>query len=85
MKKNKQRAIVSTVLLICFILVAATSAILYFNKSGIWMGIMRFTINEVHTWSGIVMMAAIIYHFILNWTMYKTELKALKKNEESKK
>ena len=82
MNRNKLRAVISTVLLICFVLVAATSAILYFNKTGMWLGIQRIVLTDIHYISGLIMLIFILVHLVINWAMYLKELKTIKKNKK---
>jgi cytochrome b subunit of formate dehydrogenase len=70
---RKIKAVLSALLVICFILVMVTGLMTYFGKTGLILGIPRGYIHSVHTWSGFVMGAAVILHFILNVRIFKGE------------
>ena len=82
MKKNKQRAIISTILLICTIIIAVTGLVLYFQQSGRVLGMPRKVIKDIHTWCGFVMVLGIIVHFIINLSIYIKEWKSFKKKDK---
>ena len=80
----KLRALVSTVLLLTFVLAAFTGVGLYLSPSGrvaneigwTFMGITKHQLETLHTVSGFLMSAIVGIHLILNWNMFVNEVKA---------
>jgi len=79
------RAIISTALLITFIVVTITGIGLYLaphgRHSSLWtfMGIPKYKLEQYHTISGFIMVGLIILHLYINRKMYIGELKQLTK------
>ncbi len=87
MKTNRVRAIISTILILTAVLSLSTGAILYFLQYGMWLCFTRLFLNDVHALSGLVMGLSIIIHFIVNYRLYKKEIKILlfrEKKQENK-
>ena len=84
MKKLHVKAILSTLLMLIFIFLAITGALLYFGKTGVVLGFSRQALRETHFWASAIMCALIAAHLALNCKLYLTELKALlrMRNEE---
>lgn len=77
MRVSKARGIISTVLIISGLLSLSTGAVLYFLDYGMWLGLTRKFLNDVHAVSGLVMGITVMAHFIVNRRMYVMEMKAL--------
>ena len=76
-KKMGFKAVVSTVLVLCFLFLAFTGALLYFGKTGVVLGISRNTLRVAHFWAAVFICAMIILHVIVNWRIYLAELRSL--------
>jgi len=80
---TKIRAILSSLLIITFIIVLFTGIGLYFSptteitKETAWtfLGFNRTQLEKIHTLSGFAMSALVIFHLLVNYTMLKTEIK----------
>jgi len=81
----KIRAILSSLLLITFIIVLFTGIGLYFSPSGkiakeiswTFLGFNKWQLENLHTRSGFFMSALIIIHLFINYKMFLGELKVL--------
>lgn len=71
------KGIISSVLILAGILVYATGAVLFFVKTGMWMGISRKSFNDIHMVVAIIMGAIICIHLMLNKKTYKKEMATL--------
>ena len=83
--KNKLRAkaIVSSLLLVCTIIIAISGIALFSSNSGIILGIPRLYITTLHAIISLIMAAGIAVHFMLNIKVYKKELKQFSKAEKT--
>ena len=79
MIKLRLKGILSSVLIVLFLVVAVSGAMLYFGRTGLIMGIPRGVIRDAHIWSGFAMTAAVPLHLILNLRVFRGELKSLAK------
>jgi len=84
MKKRSFKAVLSTLLIVLFLLLAFTGALLYFGKTGVVWGFSRHILREAHFWVAISMCVLIPVHLILNFRLFKSELKALSGKESQK-
>ena len=50
---------------------------MFFLKYGMWMGMTRKFLHDVHAVSGLVMGIAVVIHLILNRKLYKMEMREL--------
>ena len=76
MKKLSVKAILSTLLILIFIILAFSGALLYFGKTGVVLGVSRHTLREAHFWVAVSMCVFIPVHLILNLKVYISELRA---------
>jgi len=85
----KIRAVVSSLLLILAVLVIFTGIGLYLAPSGrtaretgwTFLGFNLIKLEKLHTVTGFIMAAIIVVHFIINFTVYKNEMKQLFKRK----
>ena len=78
MKKLSAKAVISTLLIIAFLLLAFTGALLYFGRTGMILGFTRHLLREVHFWSAASMCVLVPVHFILNLSVYRSELRSMR-------
>ena len=78
MKKQTYKALVSTVMIILFLCMAFTGALLHFGKTGVVWGIPRGVLSNIHFWAAVLMCVFIVLHFISNFRQYKAELRVLR-------
>jgi len=84
----KFRAILSSLILIIFIIVLFTGIGLYFSPSGriakeiSWnfLGFGKWQLENLHTLSGFIMSVLVIIHLFINSKMFFNEIKRLFKN-----
>jgi len=77
MNKLSVKAILSTLLILIFLFLAFTGALLYFGKTGVVWGFSRYMLREVHFWVAVSMCLLVPVHLLLNFRIYKTELRTL--------
>ena len=77
MTKSKIWAVVSSLLLVCVVLLTATGAALYFMKTGMIGPFRRVFLREVHVYAAAAMLVAAAVHHWLNRRAYKAEIKSL--------
>ena len=80
MKKLRLKAVLSTLLILIFLTLAFTGALLYFGKTGVVLGFSRQMLREAHFWIAVSMCALIPIHLILNLGIYRKELRMFGKN-----
>ena len=71
------KAILSTLLILIFLFMVFTGALLYFGKTGVVLGISRYVLREAHFWVAVSMCVLIPVHLIVNMRLYRSELRAL--------
>ena len=71
------KAILSSLLLLTFLFLAASGAMLHFGKTGVIMGFARSALLSTHTWAAVFMCVLLIVHLSLNRQIYLRELKSL--------
>ena len=75
------RAILSLALLIIFIVVTFTGIGLHFSPvkgiSWTFLGLNKKQLENMHTLFGFIMSALVIFHFIVNYKLFLSELKSL--------
>jgi len=90
MDKVRMRGIVSTALIVIFIIVAITGIIMIPALQEVLgigdqiTGKGKSPIEKIHTLSGILMVILCVVHFILNYNMLRNELKLLGKKKKNK-
>ncbi len=85
MKKLHIKAILSSTILVIFILVTITGIGLFLAPSGLiakttdwtFLSMTKFQLEKFHTLTGFIFVALIIVHFIMNLSLFKGELKSL--------
>ncbi|MDR0489822.1 MAG: DUF4405 domain-containing protein [Oscillospiraceae bacterium] len=78
----KIKAVLSCLLLLTFVLLACSGALLYFGKTGIVLGMPRYILREAHFWVAGLICVLIILHLLINRRIYLKELKALVKGRK---
>ena len=81
MKRPLIKAILSVLMLLIFLLLAFTGALLYFGKTGVVWGISRHILREVHFWLAISMCILTPVHFLLNYRILRSELRKVSKDQ----
>jgi len=77
MKRLHIKAIVSSLLLLIFLFLAISGAMLYFGKTGVVMGFTRSGLRSAHTCAAIAMCLLVLVHLFINRRLYFNELKSL--------
>jgi len=85
MKTQPLKAILSTLLILVFLFMLVTGALLYFGKTGVVWGISRYALREAHFWVAVSMCMLIPAHLLLNLRLYKSELRTLRGGEKREK
>ena len=81
MIRKRLKAVISSLLLLAFLYLAATGAMLYFGKTGLILGIPRRTLLDTHAWVALFMAVLVVVHLILNLQLYVAGLKSLAKRD----
>ena len=81
MKLTAVKAILSTILIPDFIILALSGALLYFGKTGVIWGMSRYAIRNAHTVAAVLMCIIIPVHVFINRRIYLAELRALNKKD----
>ena len=84
MKKLSIKAILSVILILIFLILAFTGALLHFGKTGVVLGISRHILRQIHFWIAASMCVLIPVHLFLNLHTLRTELRTLRKNKHNK-
>lgn len=78
------RAITAILLIITWVLITLSGVVLYFAPSGfrsgkaeLFLGMTKPTWDEIHFWLGVVTVAVIVIHLILDWKVLRSVLKYL--------
>lgn len=77
MKKQSLKAMVSTLLIVCFIVLALTGSLLYFGKTGVIWGFSRSNLRTVHFVAAILICLLAVAHVFLSVRVYRAELRSL--------
>ena len=83
MRQLSLKAILSTILILLFLYLAFSGALLYFGKTGMVMGVARSALREIHARAAFLLCVLVPVHFIINHRLYLSELKALFKRKGS--
>jgi len=81
MNRLSVKAVISSLLLLAFLFLAASGAMLYFGKTGVVLGFARGAIRNAHTSAAVVMCVLVVLHLIMNRSLYMREIKALAKRK----
>ena len=84
MKLPAIKGIISSLLLLLIICLAITGTILYFGKTGMIWGIPRNVLRNAHTVMAVSMCILVVVHIVLNFRMYRAELRALVRKKTGK-
>ena len=79
MKLTVLRAVISTLLLLAFILLVFSGALLYFAKTGVVWGVPRYVLRSLHICAAAAMCVCAPVHLIINRRQYLAELRASRK------
>ena len=82
MKLSSVKAVLSTILIADFIVLAFSGALLYFGKTGVVMGISRYAIRNTHTAAAVLMCVIIPVHFFFNRRIYRAELRTFRAGKD---
>jgi len=82
MKKLSVKAILSTLLMIVFLIIVFTGALLYFGRTGVVLGFSRHLLREAHFWAAVSMCALEAAHFFLHFRIYRVELRAFRRRRK---
>ena len=77
MNKLSVKAIISTLLIIVFLLLALSGGMLHFATTGLVWGFTRHFLREFHFWIAVAMCALVIAHFILNSRLFGSEVRSI--------
>ena len=83
MNRPSVKAVISSLLLLTFLFMAASGAMLYFGKTGIVLGFARGAIRNAHTLAAVVMGVLATLHLIMNCSLYMSEMKVLVRHKKS--
>ena len=81
MKKAHLKAIVSTLLILSFLFLAFSGALLHFGKTGVVLGMPRGALRTTHFYVAVFACVLIIIHLTLNCGVYLKELRSLWKRK----
>jgi len=84
MKIQRLKAIISTLLILCFLTLALTGALLYFGKTGVIWGISRNALRVFHFYVAIAICMLASIHLITNFRLFKSELRAFRRKDPRK-
>lgn len=77
MKHMGLKAILSSLLVAIFLLICASGVLLYFGKTGLILGFSRAFLLHFHAHLALLMLLLVSCHVVLNWRLFKRELKKL--------
>lgn len=77
MKRIRLKAILSSFLLLMFLLLFASGVMLHIGKTGLILGFSRAFLTHFHAWLSLLLLLLICCHLVLNWRMFCMELKKL--------
>ena len=83
MKHTATKAIVSIVLLLLFVYLAFSGGLLYFSKTGMMLGVSRYTWRESHAWVALLVCVLLVVHFMLNLPLFLAEWKLMLKGKQA--
>ena len=78
---SRLKGILSICLAAAFVVSALSGIALWIWKGGMILGVARWIISGIHTWSSVAMCALVIIHFLLNLRMLRGELRAAGKED----
>ena len=85
----KLKAVISGLLLIVFLILTLSGALLHIGKTGMIWGIARHALRDAHALAAVLMLLLLVAHLFLNRRVFLKEWKALlkcgTKNEKHEK
>jgi len=81
-KKLSVKAVVSTLLIVLFLFLAFSGALLYFGKTGMVWGVSRAVLREVHFYVACALCILVPVHLVLNFKLYLQELRSVGKRKD---
>ena len=81
MKQLSIKAILSSLLLLTFLFLALSGALLYFGKTGVVLGFTRHTLRNAHAWAALLMCVLASVHLFLNLRLFGAELRSLSRRK----
>ena len=78
MKRMVIKAVLTTLLILVFLCLVFTGALLYFGKTGVVLGISRYALREIHFIAAVSICVLIPAHLFFNFQLYRAEMKALR-------
>jgi len=84
MNKLSVKAIISTLLIIVFLLLALSGGMLHFATTGLVWGFTRHFLREFHFWIAVAMCALVLAHFLLNIRLFGSEVRSIFRKKGSK-
>ena len=78
---SRLKGILSICLAAAFIISALSGIALWIWKGGMILGIARWIMTGIHTWSSVAMAALVLIHFLLNLRTLRAELRAAGKKD----
>lgn len=85
MKRTTIKTVISVLLLLAFLYLAATGTMLYFGKTGLVLGIPRHVLLDTHAWVALAIVVLVVLHFILNLRLFTAGFKSLAKRKRNSK
>ena len=82
MNKPLLKAVLSTLLMISFLLLAVSGFAMHFNTTGLVLGLPRYLLRQLHTVCAAVMSAAVLLHLALNLKLLRAEWKQGRRNKK---
>lgn len=82
---SKLKGILSICLGVAFLISMLSGLALWIWKGGMILGIARWIVTGVHTWSSIAMSALVIAHLLLNLKTLRRELASSRKKDENQR
>lgn len=77
----KLKGVLALCLVLALIISMISGIVLWIFPGGMILGIARWVISGVHTWSSLVFCAVCIVHLLLNLKLLRAELSAFRKKK----
>lgn len=81
MNRARLKGLVSTILIVAFLLSAVTGIVMLLIKDGMVLGLPRAYWKWAHHAGGLTMIAAMALHLPLNWKQYRAEIRRPEQTE----
>ena len=73
----KRKAILSSLLILIFLLLFTSGVMLHIGRTGLILGFSRSFLTHFHAWLSLLLLLLIGCHVVLNWRIFRMELKKL--------